>query len=364
MPINLTPAYILNKILDEEEYNEGIDAIIEREFFPQVGRLRAENEYLDAKAENDVIGMRTIARKAAMARTLEGTPAASPHIRTPGALPSVTPSLLGGRGNETPGVSGTQYFSGQEASQSEGPRVKASTGLNEFLRTHASEDNAEFEVLMAKQREANKQKYAWLHAVEAKSEEKRLAITAAQDENLGVVKTIEAARDNSTNGALIGWDYKNKNSLMYFPDGTNQSVSTLDSVKAASKQVVVANTRLRENPFKKPADVKKKPSTSLFGVGTVLGSISIAGHEKVAPSPEVRGYGFIGTPVPRPGEGDGLGGVGLAGDESPMMTWGSIEDTPFRIETEATPGVYCFVQLYINTTFYQRVLIALLYAHV
>jgi protein DGCR14 len=38
-------------------------------------------------------------------------------------------------------------------------------------------------------------------------------------------------------------------------------------------------------------------------------------------SPQVNGYGFMGTPSPAPGV-----------DESPLMTWGEIESTPFRLQ--------------------------------
>ena len=45
-----------------------------------------------------------------------------------------------------------------------------------------------------------------------------------------------------------------------------------------------------------------------------------------AESPRVNGYGFVATPSPVPG-----------GDESPLMTWGEIESTPFRLEGGETP---------------------------
>lgn len=44
------------------------------------------------------------------------------------------------------------------------------------------------------------------------------------------------------------------------------------------------------------------------------------------PSPQVNGYGFVGTPSPAPGV-----------DASPLMTWGEIEGTPFRLDASDTP---------------------------
>jgi protein DGCR14 len=47
-------------------------------------------------------------------------------------------------------------------------------------------------------------------------------------------------------------------------------------------------------------------------------------------TPKVKGYSFVEpSPSPMPGR--------LAGDESPMMTWGEIESTPFRLDGSATP---------------------------
>ena len=53
--------------------------------------------------------------------------------------------------------------------------------------------------------------------------------------------------------------------------------------------------------------------------------IDIDGREiKGLQSPQVGGYGFMVTPSPMPG---------AHGDESPMMTWGQIEGTPFCLDS-------------------------------
>ena len=44
-------------------------------------------------------------------------------------------------------------------------------------------------------------------------------------------------------------------------------------------------------------------------------------------SPKVNGYGFCATPSPAPGV-----------NESPLMTWGEIEGTPFRLDGGDTPA--------------------------
>lgn len=49
-------------------------------------------------------------------------------------------------------------------------------------------------------------------------------------------------------------------------------------------------------------------------------------------TPQVGGYGYVSTPSYTPGGQPGA---------TPMMTWGEIEGTPFRIETDIdmTPGI-------------------------
>ena len=60
--------------------------------------------------------------------------------------------------------------------------------------------------------------------------------------------------------------------------------------------------------------------------------MGVDGKELVSKeTPKVNGYGYVAaTPSPVPGR--------LAGDESPLMTWGEIDSTPFRLDGSATPS--------------------------
>ena len=42
------------KILEEEEYAEKVSSIIERDFFPELEKLKAQSQYIDATDNNDV----------------------------------------------------------------------------------------------------------------------------------------------------------------------------------------------------------------------------------------------------------------------------------------------------------------------
>jgi len=74
------PTPLPQKILEEDDYTEALSKIIERDFFPDLARLRRQHAYLDAVQAND------LERIAATARDLAGndTPLAQQRFKTPG----------------------------------------------------------------------------------------------------------------------------------------------------------------------------------------------------------------------------------------------------------------------------------------
>lgn len=74
------PAPAPQQILEEDDYTEALSKIIERDFFPDIAKLKRQHEYLDALAMNDT------QRIQAAARDLAGndTPLTQRRLRTPG----------------------------------------------------------------------------------------------------------------------------------------------------------------------------------------------------------------------------------------------------------------------------------------
>jgi protein DGCR14 len=86
------------------------------------------------------------------------------------------------------------------------------------------------------------------------------------------------------------------------------------------------NTRFEVDPFTiaSTTDSSSRVATPARPNALLRPQIDIDGREiKRLESPQVGGYGFVVTPSPMPG---------AHGDESPMMTWGQIEGTPFCLD--------------------------------
>lgn len=142
-----------------------------------------------------------------------------------------------------------------------------------------------------------------------------------------------------TTKSLDSWPYKAKNTLMYNPEGV--ALTDQEELSIGKKERIINHNNTRFNSEmlasmrRNAKSTAGTPSTeSLYNTSAqlnVIAKVGVDGKEvAVSTTPKVKGYGFVdASPSPMPGRS--------AGDESPMMTWGEIDSTPFRLEGGNTP---------------------------
>ncbi|XP_006902583.1 PREDICTED: protein DGCR14 [Elephantulus edwardii] len=307
------PATRKQQVLDEEEYIEGLQTVIQRDFFPDVEKLQAQKEYLEAEENGDLERMRQIAIKFGSALGKMSREPPPPYV-TPATFE--TPEVHTG-----PAMVGTKprpRDQGPEDAEEAGEEEKAPLpSLDVFLSRYTSEDNASFQEIMEVAKEKSRARHAWLYQAEEEFEKR-------QEDNLALPSAEHQAIESSKAGVET-WKYKAKNSLMYYPEG----VPNEEELFKKPRQVVHKNTRFLRDPFSQALSRSQLQQAAALNAQHKQGKVGPDGKELIPQeSPRVGGFGFVATPSPAPGV-----------NESPLMTWGEVENTPLRIEGPETPYV-------------------------
>lgn len=299
------------KILDEDTYIEKMSDIIQRDFFPHLEKLQAQNQYLEALEQNDMNRMRELYAKYSSGRPVTERPISPATFETP---------LRRTESAESPP---TTEASSQKTSVESVNRngTESKIGLDDYLSTHTSEDNASFEEMMIEAENKRMLKYAWLYEAEDKSK----AWLAIDGPTTTDVPAIQGS--NSRPKQVDSWTYKNKNYIMYIPDGVELTAEEKIELAKKKQTIMHENTKLRTNPFNEQQNKETIDELAKSQSRANDGKIGVDGKEVVRnATPRVNGFSFVATPSPRPGE-----------CESPLMTWGQIEGTPFRLDGGDTP---------------------------
>ena len=241
--------------------------------------------------------------KSCWASPLVSSPAASTPATFETPATGATP-LVRGRLKRSIGVHDSAPAANSDLKKQ---KLSDGKGLDRFFSQYQSEDDASFSELMDKAREERRQKHAWLY--EKEKEYNREMALEAPEERLAITDGSEkegAKMIEQRSSSVKTWGYTNKNSLMYIPEGVEESAK--EKVENASKgrEVVHANTRLSREFLRKTQAALVKAAGGAETSGKAQGSndkIGIDGKTfGPAESPKVNGYGFVATPQIHPGK--------------------------------------------------------------
>uniref|UniRef100_A0A8C0AFN5 Ess-2 splicing factor homolog n=1 Tax=Bos mutus grunniens TaxID=30521 RepID=A0A8C0AFN5_BOSMU len=278
------------RVLDEEEYIEGLQTVIQRDFFPDVEKLQAQKEYLEAEENGDLERMRQIAIKfgSALGKTSREPP---PPYVTPATFETpelhMGPSVVGGKARAR--GRGLEDGDGEAAEEAAAEPLPS---LDVFLSRHTSEDNASFREIMEVAKERGRARHAWLYQAEEEFEKR-------QKDSLALPSAEHQAVESGQAGVET-WKYKAKNSLMYYPEGVPDEEQLLKK----PRQVVHKNTRFLRDPFSQALSRSQLQQAAALNAQHKQGKVGPDGKELIPhESPRVGGFGFVATPSPAPDPG-------------------------------------------------------------
>ena len=205
------------------------------------------------------------------------------------------------QGTPAPQYSGERNVSGvkQDGKEPKQQEVDDSElSLDKFLSKNVSEDNASFEAIMEVSAEKHREKYAWLYDKEIEqkeTKEKLLALPASLEG--------DQFKDEPRPAMVETWNYRNKNMLMYCPDGVDLSVQEKIEGKNEKRQEVShLNTRFRHDPFPDTSCTDQLAEAAATLNAAKHGKIGVDGRlQGSSETPRVAGFGFVATPSPAPG---------------------------------------------------------------
>ncbi|OIW16433.1 hypothetical protein TanjilG_19149 [Lupinus angustifolius] len=337
-------------VLDEDSYVEALEKIIERDYFPDISKLRDRLDWLEAIKTGDPVLIRDaqlkiIERRQGIAKVTNSNTLDGRNTRTPGStfMRNFTPlDEFDEKTLKTPSLSVPERDNDEGVVG--GGLVDTELGLDQFLRRYTSEDNHSFSKILEKVNRKRKERFGYL---------------MNEGEKYNDVEAIEgdAKRERITDGygtsyqppsTLEGWNYTVKNLLMYHPADRGEVPLTEEEravrIKGMTKEISRVNTRFHG----KVMDSRPKDDGGVDVLYTPIAGatpvpMSLRDVEKLkkydledlrkTPNPfylesekkAENGYSYVKTPSPAPGA-----------DESPFITWGEIEGTPMRLDLEDT----------------------------
>ena len=339
--------------------SHGVEALIERDFFPDLPHLRARYELMQARLRGDNTLAKALEKK--LLELPRPTPGGTPRIQTP--LPEAGLTNPGNGGNAAAArLSAWERDDGAEsvASAAAGSIANyqqvflrlisgrevlvdlSTVRLDDFQKVFTSEDNASFEAVLEKDRERRRQKEWWVEG----SEEKQNTKCHQQ--------ALQFDLEPQSTGEIMTCEFQARNTLYFKPKGevsefiekptvesrntrfTTQEQTDLDETLIAA----IAARHARESGQQFSEVLAKMVKDGTFSVAALhnYGHVRAVGGRLQTPIGQSGSYPMVNTPTLLPGE-NGL---------SPLMTFGKI-DACLKVYIYNFIIIYTYTILYIHS---------------
>ena len=293
-------------VLEEDAYAQALSDIIQRDFFPNLPRIRVQADFLEAQERNDTNRMRQITMNYLRDQTTPGT-----------SFSTETLHIENGVGNldsprKTPASADVQRLS-----------------LDQFQSKYTSEDNASFNDILEKTIAKRREKFDWILSKEGGG---KLLLAAPEDK-----QRLEDSAQYQT------WEYTARNALMYTPEGLPQELQSQSY--ASHRKLSHPSTRFDINHIAPVAARERRTddqSSESVAAGILPMDESLEAIRKLGELKNNRPLSPSGRPLDEEDE-DKIAGYAFVsesplvvnGDMTPLMTWGAVEGTPLPLSGPA-----------------------------
>ncbi|KAJ3146824.1 DiGeorge syndrome critical region protein 14 [Geranomyces michiganensis] len=306
------------KVLEEDSYVSALSTIIERDFFPNLTKMKVQNEYLNAVQGGEYSKARALGAEMRRLATGDGDGGTLAGDDTPAGFDFATPrsssSFTSAATLRSAAMTTHNPSMGSVAGDDAAAAPDVTLSLDAFQTQYTSEDNASFSNIVDKVNAERRAKYAWVFD----KEKGQLTLPGGA--------SPQNALEHVDKG-VAGWKYKAKNSLMYHPDGVPQTLAEQAASRGPPKAISPSATRFTSTGSTTSLLRAAQHAATRAHTNEVWSEMAKATPGLFPPqTPEgVNGFSYVpSTPLLDPE---------VDVDPAELMTWGSIEGTPLLVDS-------------------------------